>query len=142
MWQNSYDNSPSVYIVPTPIGNLDDMTFRAIKVLKQVDAIFSEDTRVTLQLLNYFNIKNKLIHLDDHNEELLKEDVLEFLKNGKSVAIVTDRGTPIISDPGYKSVKFLKENHFNVICLPGATAFVPALVSSGISSEHFTFYGF
>lgn len=142
MWQKSYDNSPSVYIVPTPIGNLEDMTFRAINVLKMVDVIFSEDTRVTLQLLNYYKIKNKLIHMDDHNEESVKEKVLAMLKENKNVAIVTDRGTPIISDPGYKSVKYLKEAGYNVIALPGATALVPALVASGISSEHFTFYGF
>ena len=142
MWQKSYDNSPSVYIVPTPIGNLEDMTFRAINTLKMVDVIFSEDTRVTLQLLNNFEIKNKLIHMDDHNEETVKDKVLEYLREGKNVAIVTDRGTPIISDPGYKTVKFLKDNGYNVIALPGACAFVPALVASGISSEHFTFYGF
>ena len=142
MWQKSYDNTPSVYIVPTPIGNLDDMTFRAIEILKMVDVVFSEDTRVTLQLMNHFNIKKKLIHMDDHNEDNIKYEVLDFLKDGKNVAIVTDRGTPIISDPGYKTVKFLKEKGYNVITLPGATAFVPALVSSGISSEHFTFYGF
>ena len=142
MWQNSYDGSPSVYIVPTPIGNLGDITNRALETLKNVDVIFSEDTRVTLQLLNYFNIKNKLIHLDDHNEDTVKEKVLEYLKNDKNVAIVTDRGTPIISDPGYKTVKFLKEKGYNVIALPGACAFVPALVMSSISSEHFTFYGF
>lgn len=142
MWQESYDGKPSVYLVPTPIGNLGDMTFRAIEVLKMVDVIFSEDTRVTLQLLNYFEIKNKLIHLDDHNEENVKEQVLGYLKEYKNVAIVTDRGTPIISDPGYKTVKFLKELGYNVIALPGACAFVPALVASSISSEHFTFYGF
>ena len=142
MWQKSYDNSPSVYIVPTPIGNLEDMTMRAINILKMVDVIFSEDTRITLQLLNHFEIKNKLIHMDDHNEETVKNKVLEFLRNNKNVALVTDRGTPIISDPGYKTVKFLKENGYNVIALPGACAFVPALVASGISSEHFTFYGF
>lgn len=142
MWQKSYDNSPSVYIVPTPIGNLEDMTFRAINTLRMVDVIFSEDTRVTLQLLNYFEIKNKLIHLDDHNEDNVKNMVLEYLKDGKNVAIVTDRGTPIISDPGYKTVKFLKDNGYNVIALPGACAFVPAIVASGISSEHFIFYGF
>ena len=142
MWQRSYDNSPSVYIVPTPIGNLDDMTLRAINILKMVDVIYSEDTRVTLQLLNYFKIKKKLIHLDDHNENTVKENVLISLKEGKNVAIVTDRGTPIISDPGYKTVKFLKDKGYNVIALPGPTAFVPALVASGISSEHFIFYGF
>ena len=142
MWQKSYDGSPSVYLVPTPIGNLEDMTFRAINTLKMVDVIFSEDTRVTLQLLNHFEIKIKLIALHDHNEDMVKEKVLEYLENGKNVAIVTDRGTPIISDPGYKTVKFLKEKNYNVIGLPGACAFVPALINSSISSEHFTFYGF
>ncbi len=142
MIQNSYDNSPSVYIVPTPIGNLEDITLRAINTLKMVDVIYSEDTRVTQQLLNHFNIKNKLIHMDDHNEDIIKNNVLDNLRNNKNVAIVTDRGTPIISDPGYKTVKYLKDQGYNVIALPGATAFVPALVASGISSEHFTFYGF
>jgi 16S rRNA (cytidine1402-2'-O)-methyltransferase len=118
------------------------MTFRAINTLKMVDVIFSEDTRVTLQLLNHFEIKNKLIALHDHNEDIVKEKVLDYLKEGKNVAIVTDRGTPIISDPGYKTVKFLKDRGYNVIGLPGACAFVPALISSSISSEHFTFYGF
>ena len=138
MWQSSYDGSPSVYLVPTPIGNLEDMTFRAINTLKMVDVIFSEDTRVTLQLLNHFEIKNKLISLHDHNEDIVKDKVLEYLKDGKNVAIVTDRGSPIISDPGYKTVKFLKDNGYNVIGLPGAWA----LIASSISSEHFTFYGF
>ncbi len=142
MWQKSYDGSPSVYLVPTPIGNLEDMTFRAIDTLKMVDVIFSEDTRVTLQLLNHFDIKNRLIALHDHNEDVVKEKVLSYLKEGKNVAIVTDRGSPIISDPGYKTVKFLKDNGFNVVGLPGACAFVPALIASSISSEHFTFYGF
>ena len=142
MWQKSYDGSPSVYLVPTPIGNLEDMTFRAINTLKKVDVIFSEDTRVTLQLLNHFEIKNKLIALHDHNEDMVKEKVLSYLEDGKNVAIVTDRGSPIISDPGYKTVKFLKDKGYNVIGLPGACAFVPALIASSISSEHFTFYGF
>ena len=142
MWQKSYDETPSVYLVPTPIGNLEDMTYRAIDVLRKVDVIFSEDTRVTLQLLSHFEIKNKLVHMDDHNEDSVKNDILRYLEDGKNAAIVTDRGTPIISDPGYKTVKFLKEKGYNVIALPGATAFVPALVASGISSEHFTFYGF
>ena len=142
MWQNSYDGSPSVYLVPTPIGNMGDMTYRAVEILKIVDVIFSEDTRVTLQLLNYFDIKKKLIHMDDHNEFELVNTVLLYLNDGKNVAIVTDRGTPIISDPGFKTVAILKEKGYNVISLPGATALIPAIVASGISSEHFTFYGF
>ena len=142
MWQNSYDGKPTLYLVPTPIGNLEDMTFRSIEVLKSVDVIFSEDTRVTLQLLNYFDIKNKLIHLDDHNEDIVKDRVISYLKEGKNVAIVTDRGTPLISDPGYKIVEYISNNGFNVISLPGATAFVPALTMSAIAPSPFVFYGF
>lgn len=122
MIQNSYNNTPSLYLIPTPIGNLDDMTYRAVKVLEEVEVIFSEDTRVTLNLLNNFGIKKKLISLHEHNEDILKEKVLEYLKNGYSVGLVTDRGTPIISDPGYKTVKYISDNNYNVIALPGATA--------------------
>ena len=142
MWQSSYDDSPTLYLVPTPIGNLDDMTYRSINILNTVEVIFSEDTRVTLQLLNHFDIKKKLIALHDHNEDIEKEKVLEYLKNGKSVAIVTDRGTPIISDPGYKTVKYVTDNGYNVVGLPGANAFVPALITSGIEPSPFMFYGF
>ncbi len=142
MWQSSYDDSPTLYLVPTPIGNLDDMTYRSINILNTVEVIFSEDTRVTLQLLNHFDIKKKLIALHDHNEDSEKEKVLEYLKNGKSVAIVTDRGTPIISDPGYKTVKYVTDNGYNVVGLPGANAFVPALITSGIEPSPFMFYGF
>lgn len=142
MWQKSYDDSPTLYLVPTPIGNLEDITYRAINVLKEVSAIFSEDTRQTAILLNHYNIKNKLICLEEHNENVVKEKVLEYLKESKSVAIVTDRGTPIISDPGYKTVKFISEQGYNVVSLPGPTAFVPALTSSGIAPQPFLFYGF
>ena len=120
MIQNSYNDTPSLYLIPTPIGNLDDMTYRAVKVLEEVEVIFSEDTRVTLNLLNNFGIKKKLISLHEHNEDILKEKVLEYLKNGYSVGLVTDRGTPIISDPGYKTVKYISDNNYNVIALPGA----------------------
>lgn len=142
MWQSSYDDSPTLYLVPTPIGNLEDMTYRSINVLNNVEVVFSEDTRVTLQLLNHFDIKKKLIALHDHNEDILKEKVLEYLKDGKSVAIVTDRGTPIISDPGYKTVKYVTDKGYNVVGLPGANAFVPALITSGIEPAPFMFYGF
>ena len=142
MIQNSYNDTPSLYLIPTPIGNLDDITYRAVKVLEEVEVIFSEDTRVTLNLLNNLNIKKKLISLHEHNEDILKEKVLEYLKNGYSVGLVTDRGTPIISDPGYKTVKYISDNNYNVIALPGATAFVCALIASGISPQPFLFYGF
>ena len=142
MWQNSYDNSPTLFLVATPIGNLDDITFRAINTLKEVDVIFCEDTRVTQQLLNHFSIKNKLISLHNFNEETVKERVLNYLQENKNVAIVTDRGTPIISDPGYKTVKYVKDNGYNVVSIPGACAMVCAITASGLSSEHFLFYGF
>ena len=142
MWQSSYDDSPTLYLVPTPIGNLEDMTYRSINILNTVEVIFSEDTRVTLLLLKHFNIKKKLIALHDHNEDTEKEKVLQYLKEGKSVAIVTDRGTPIISDPGYKTVKYVTDKGYNVVGLPGANAFVPALITSGIEPSPFLFYGF
>lgn len=142
MWQTSYNETATLYLVPTPIGNLEDMTFRAINTLNEVDAIFSEDTRVTSLLLNHFKIKKHLIALHDHNEDIVKDKVLDYLKNDKSVAIVTDRGTPIISDPGYKTVKYVIDNGYNVVSLPGANAFVPALISSGIEPAPFLFYGF
>ena len=142
MWQRSYDDTAMLYLVPTPIGNLDDMTFRGVQILNDVSVIFSEDTRVTLLLLKHFNIKKKLIALHDHNEDTEKEKVLQYLKEGKSVAIVTDRGTPIISDPGYKTVKYVTDKGYNVVGLPGANAFVPALITSGIEPSPFLFYGF
>lgn len=142
MVQNSYDGSATLYLVPTPIGNLDDITYRAVKVLAEVEVIFSEDTRVTLNLLNSLNIKKKLISLHEHNEDTVKDKVLEYLKDGKNVALVTDRGTPIISDPGYKTVKYVSDFGFNVVSLPGATALIPAITMSGIKSQPFLFYGF
>lgn len=142
MWQRSYDGEPILYLIPTPIGNMEDMTFRSVRILGEVDVIFSEDTRVTQNLLNYYKIKKKLISLHDHNEDLVKEQVLDYLINGKMVALVTDRGTPIISDPGYKTVKYVSEKGFRVVGLPGACAFIPALIVSGIAPQPFTFYGF
>ena len=115
MWQRSYDDTATLYLVSTPIGNLGDMIFRGVQVLNDVSVIFSEDTRETLLLLKHFNIKKKLIALHDHNEDTEKEKVLQYLKEGKSVAIVTDRGTPIISDPGYKTVKYVTDKGYNVV---------------------------
>ncbi len=142
MWQRSYDNGPILYLVPTPIGNMEDMTFRAVRILGEVDIIFSEDTRVTQNLLHYYQIKKKLVALHDHNESDVKEEVLHYLEKGFHVAIVTDRGTPIISDPGYKTVSYISKMGYSIVALPGACAFVPALIVSGIDSQPFTFYGF
>lgn len=142
MWQKSYDDSPSLYLIPTPIGNMDDITFRTIEILKSVDVVFCEDTRVTQMLLKHFDIHKTLISLHDHNEDVVKVKVLEYLSAGSCVGLVTDRGTPIISDPGYKTVKYVSDNGYNVVALPGACAFIPALIVSGIATQPFTFYGF
>jgi len=140
--QKSYDNSPSLYLIPTPVGNMEDITLRAINTLKMVDFLLCEDTRITAELLHKLDIKKKLIHSDDHTEDSLKEMVLSKLQEGLNIGLVTDRGTPIISDPGYKIVEFISRNGFNVISLPGPTAFVPALTMSGINPSPFLFYGF
>jgi len=140
--QKSYDNSPSLYLIPTPVGNMEDITLRAINTLKMVDFLLCEDTRITAELLHKLDIKKKLIHSDDHTEDSLKKMVLSKLQEGLNIGLVTDRGTPIISDPGYKIVEFISRNGFNVISLPGPTAFVPALTMSGINPSPFLFYGF
>ena len=142
MSQKSYDNTPTLYLVPTPIGNLDDFTFRGVEILKKVDVIFSEDTRVTLNLLNHFNIKKHLVASHKFNEEKSSAKLLSYLNEGKNVALVTDRGTPLLNDPGNICVKKVVEMGYNVVSLPGATAAIPALTSSSIDSSRFLFYGF
>ncbi len=142
MSQKSYDGTPTLYIVPTPIGNMEDITLRAINVLRQVDVIFAEDTRVTKQLLNHFEINKKLISSHLYNEKGNCNKEIEYLKKGNNIAVVSDRGTPVISDPGYILVKEAIKNNFNVVCLPGPTAFVPAIVMSGLGNGPFIFYGF
>ena len=142
MSQKSYDNSPTLYLIPTPIGNMEDITVRALNILKIVDVVFCEDTRVTGQLLKYFDINKKLISSHNYNEAGNKDKLLEYLKNGSNIGLVSDRGTPIISDPGYELAKVAIENNYNVVSLPGATALIPALTSSGINPMPFYFYGF
>lgn len=142
MNQKSYDGSPTLYLVPTPIGNLGDFTFRAVEVLNQVEVIFSEDTRITVNLLNHYDIKKKLIAFHKFNEEQKVGVVLSYLENGKSVAIVSDRGTPVLSDPGEICTKKVIEKGYNVVSLPGATAAIPAITASGLDSSKFIFYGF
>lgn len=143
MIQKSYDKDYSnLYIVPTPIGNLKDITYRAVDVLSSVDAIFAEDTRVTTLLLNSLNIKNKVYACHKFNENKVSVSVLNLLSQGKNVAIVTDRGTPLISDPGSVVVESVINAGYSVIALPGASALLPALNMSNISSERFLFYGF
>ncbi len=142
MNQKSYDGSPTLYLVPTPIGNLGDFTFRAVEVLNQVEVIFSEDTRITINLLNHYDIKKKLIAFHKFNEEQKVGVVLSYLENGKNVAIVSDRGTPVLSDPGEICTKKVIEKGYNVVSLPGATAAIPAITASGLDSSKFIFYGF
>ncbi len=142
MIQKSYDKTPTLYVIPTPIGNMGDMTFRAVEVLNSVEVIFCEDTRVTAQLLNHYNIKKKLISNHKYNENEIKEKLLEELNDGHDIALVSDRGMPGVSDPGYIGIKYIIENNFNVVALPGASAFLPALIMSGICPQPFLFYGF
>lgn len=142
MSQKSYNNTASLYLIPTPIGNMDDITVRAVKILEMVDLLLCEDTRITDQLLKFLGIHKKLIPCHDHNEEKIKEMVVEQLKLGKNIGLVTDRGTPIISDPGYKIVEDVISQGYNVIGLPGPTALIPALITSGLQPAPFLFYGF
>lgn len=142
MIQKSYDDSCSLYLIPTPIGNLEDITIRALNTLKSVDCILCEDTRDTGILLKNYDIKKKLISCHEHNEEKIIDEVISMLKKGLNIGLVTDQGTPVISDPGFVIVRAVIENGFNVISLPGATAFVPALTMSGINPSPFLFYGF
>lgn len=142
MSQKSYNNTPSLYLIPTPIGNMDDITIRAINLLKECDVVFSEDTRETLKLLKYFDIQKKLISYHKFNEDTAQNKIISELENGNNVALVSDRGTPAISDPGYVAAYHAIEKGFNIIGLPGATAFVPALIMSGINPNRFLFYGF
>ena len=131
-----------LYVVPTPIGNLEDMTFRAIRVLKEADLILAEDTRTSGFLLKHFNIDTPMQSHHKFNEHKTVESVVQRIKNGQSVALISDAGTPAISDPGFLVVRQCVENEIDVECLPGATAFVPALVASGLPNDRFCFEGF
>ena len=142
MNQKSYDDSASLYLIPTPIGNLDDITVRALKTLESVDFILCEDTRETGKLLSKYNLKKKMVSCHEFNEEKIRTYVVDELRKGLNIGLVTDQGTPIISDPGYIVAKEVIKWGFNVGSLPGATAFVPALTLSGIEPSSFLFYGF
>lgn len=131
-----------LYIVPTPIGNLEDMTFRAIKVLKEVDLILAEDTRTSAKLLKHFEINTPMMSHHMHNEHQTVETMVQKIKSGQVVALISDAGTPAISDPGFLLSRACIENQIDVECLPGATAFVPALVNSGLPNDRFVFEGF
>lgn len=131
-----------LYLVPTPIGNLKDITFRAVDVLKDVDLILAEDTRTSGKLLKHFEITTPMQSHHMHNEHKTVNHVIEKLKASLSIAVISDAGTPAISDPGFLLVRACVENNIEVDCLPGATAFVPALVNSGLPNDKFVFEGF
>jgi 16S rRNA (cytidine1402-2'-O)-methyltransferase len=131
-----------LYLVPTPIGNLEDITFRAIRVLKEADLVLAEDTRTSAPLLKHFDINQKVYAHHQHNEHQSAQEIVRFLKEGKNVALISDAGTPGISDPGFYLIREALKNDLPVECLPGATAFVPALVNSGFPTDRFCFEGF
>ena len=131
-----------LYLVPTPIGNLKDMTFRAIDTLNEVDLILAEDTRTSGKLLKHFDIKTPMRSFHAHNEHGITDQIITQLKTGADIALITDAGTPAISDPGFLLVRACRSANIDVACLPGATAFVPALASSGIPCDKFFFEGF
>ncbi len=131
-----------LFIVPTPIGNLEDMTLRAIRILKEVDLILAEDTRTSGKLLKHFEIGTHMHSHHMHNEHKTVENLIARLKSGETIALISDAGTPAISDPGFLLTRACVENGITVECLPGATAFVPALVNSGLPNDKFVFEGF
>lgn len=131
-----------LYLVPTPIGNLEDMTLRAIRVLKEVDLILAEDTRNSGKLLKHFDIATHMHSHHQHNEHKTIDHLIQRLKMGENIALISDAGTPAISDPGFLIVRACVEHNIDVECLPGATAFVPALVNSGLPNDKFVFEGF
>ena len=131
-----------LYVVPTPVGNIEDMTFRAIRILKEADLILAEDTRTSGFLLKHFEIKTPMQSHHKFNEHKTVESVIQRIKNGQTIALISDAGTPAISDPGFLVVRQCVENGIDVECLPGATAFVPALVASGLPNDRFCFEGF
>ena len=134
--------SGTLFIVATPIGNLDDITFRAVETLKSVDLVLAEDTRHSQKILNHFNIKTPISAFHDYNEREKCNTVIDKLKQGDSIALISDAGTPLISDPGYILVSAAKKNSVNVVPIPGPSALIAALSASGIPSDSFSFFGF
>ena len=133
---------PRLYLIPTPIGNLEDITLRALRILKEVDIVLAEDTRITKKLLSHYKIETVLASFHMHNEHKVLQKWINDLKAGKRIALVSDAGTPSISDPGFLLARECIKEGIKVDCLPGATACIPALVNSGLPSEKFIFEGF
>lgn len=139
---NYQNEKATLYLVPTPIGNLEDMTFRAVNILQKVDLVYAEDTRVSKKILSYYNISKNLISLHEHNESKRFEEILDNLNQGMNIAIISDAGMPLLSDPGFLIVQEVKKSGFNVVALPGANALLPGLLMSGIKTIPFVFIGF
>lgn len=139
---STMSSTGKLYLVPTPIGNLEDITLRALRVLKEADLVLAEDTRTSAPLLKHFGIQQKVYAHHQHNEHQSSGEIVRFLKEGKNVALISDAGTPAISDPGFFLVRETLKNDLPVECLPGPTAFVPALVNSGFPTDRFCFEGF
>lgn len=137
----NHDNG-ILYLVATPIGNLSDITYRAVEILKSVDKIYAEDTRNSIYLLQHFNITTKLESYHEYNQDIKTDSIIEELKNGMKIAIISDAGLPIISDPGYKIVKAASELNIAISTIPGASAGISALIASGLAPMPYTFYGF
>lgn len=145
MWQQKsfqVNERGTLYLVPTPIGNLEDMTFRAIRILKEADFIAAEDTRQTKKLCNYFEIETPVMSYHEHNKEASGRKILDMLEQGKTVTLVSDAGMPCISDPGYDIVVQAVAQQYSVVPLPGPNAALTALIASGLETKHFYFYGF
>ena len=144
MIQKSYEKKEigKLYLIPTPIGNLEDITYRSINTLKEVDIIFAEDTRETINLLKYYNISKKVESCHKYSEAKNKDKILNILLSGRNIGYVTDRGTPLISDPGNLIVNYVIDNNIDVISLPGPSALLPSINMSGLSNKRFLFYGF
>ena len=131
-----------LYLIPTPIGNLEDITLRALRILKEVNIVLAEDTRISRKLFSHYDIDTNLAPFHMHNEHKVLQKWIDRIKSGETIALVSDAGTPAISDPGFLLVRECVKNDIEVDCLPGATAFVPALVNSGLPSDKFVFEGF
>ena len=142
MNKRSFTNSPILYLVGTPIGNLEDISLRALRILREVSKIYCEDTRTSSVLLRHYDISTPLESYHNFNEESKAKAIVEYIKAGHNVALISDAGNPIISDPGFKLVRECKEKDLKVIPICGASAVLSALVASGLASEHFLFYGF
>lgn len=140
---NHYQNNqPTLYLIPTPVGNLEDMTLRGLRLLKEVDVVYAEDTRNTRKLLSHYEINTKLDSYHDFNETSKMEVLIKHLEQGENIGLVSDAGMPLVSDPGFHLVQKVIELGYNVVALPGANAFLPALVMSGLKVQPFVFIGF